>query len=119
MLESNQEHYQLQATQVFLHYAVKEEPTPPFHRNYQFLVERFGGLALGNEANKKVAGLQALRGIIKKTSSNEIQMTLWQKRFISHLINSFIVNLTKVYSEDNADARPEGSRRLSLHRYTL
>ncbi|KAI6656866.1 Protein EFR3-like protein [Oopsacas minuta] len=124
LLESPEVRYQLDATRLFLHYAVREEPTPSHHRNYQFLVERFGSLAVSGEETRVVSGLQALRGIIRKTSQSDLQPLLWQQLFLSHLLNAFLLNLSQSHSVVGTGLGNSGQgkvkeRRLSLHRRSL
>ena len=68
-------------------------------------------MAVSGEEQRVVAGLQALRGIIRKTSQRELQLVLWQKLFISHLLNAFLLNLShshanRVTGGDKKEKRP-------------
>ncbi|XP_071820926.1 protein EFR3 homolog B-like isoform X2 [Apostichopus japonicus] len=119
LLEGNNPEYQLLATNSFVKFANIEEDAPSYDRNYDFLISQFSAMCYSDDDHPdtkkkiRVAGLKGLRGIVKKTVSDDLQYNIWEKQNMDKIIPSFLFNMQEYFENrdspqhDQADERPE------------
>lgn len=105
LLENSEFKMQLLATSSFVKFANIEEDTPSYHRRYDFFVSKFSSLC--HSADKqpdtrcklRIAGLCGIRGVIRKTVSDDLQVNIWDEHHMDKIVPSFLFNLadTEVY----------------------
>lgn len=99
LLETLDYQMQLLATSSFVRFANIEEDTPSYHRRYDFFVSKFSSLCHSNtkeldvRCKLRVAGLCGLRGVIRKTVSDDLQVDIWNEQHMDKIVPSLIYNL--------------------------
>lgn len=99
LLETTDYQMQLLATSSFVRFANIEEDTPSYHRRYDFFVSKFSSLCHNNtkeldvRCKLRVAGLCGLRGVIRKTVSDDLQVDIWNEQHMDKIVPSLIYNL--------------------------
>lgn len=99
LLETTDYQMQLLATSSFVRFANIEEDTPSYHRRYDFFVSKFSALChsstkeLDVRCKLRVAGLCGLRGVIRKTVSDDLQVDIWNEQHMDKIVPSLIYNL--------------------------
>ena len=99
LLETTDYQMQLLATSSFVRFANIEEDTPSYHRRYDFFVSKFSSLCHSNSkeldvrCKLRVAGLCGLRGVIRKTVSDDLQVDIWNEQHMDKIVPSLIYNL--------------------------
>ncbi|CAG2104067.1 unnamed protein product [Medioppia subpectinata] len=99
LLESHEPDMQLLATQSFVKFANIEEDTPSYHRRYDFFVSKFSSLCHNGNSNLEVrnmlrtAGLNGLKGVIRKTVSDDLQADIWEEQHMDKIVPSLLFNM--------------------------
>lgn len=99
LLESQDPEMQLIATQSFTKFANIEEDTPSYHRRYDFFVSKFSSLCHDNNPDLetrrmlRIAGLNGLRGVIRKTVSDDLQVDIWNEHHMDKIVPSLLYNM--------------------------
>ena len=99
LLETTDYQMQLLATSSFVRFANIEEDTPSYHRRYDFFVSKFSSLCHNNTKELdvrwklRVAGLCGLRGVIRKTVGDDLQVDIWSEQHMDKIVPSLIYNL--------------------------
>jgi len=99
LLETTDYQMQLLATSSFVRFANIEEDTPSYHRRYDFFISKFSSLCHNNtkeldvRCKLRVAGLCGLRGVIRKTVSDDLQVDIWHEQHMDKIVPSLIYNL--------------------------
>jgi hypothetical protein len=106
LLETNDPHLEKLATDLFLAFASICEDSPSYHRQYDFFISKFSSMchAFRGEHTKsqKFNGLRGLRGVIKKSAGNDIQVSIWEKQHMDKIVPSILFNLPDKSEEENA-----------------
>lgn len=90
---------QLLATKSFIKFSNIDEDNPSYHRRYDFFVSKFSALCHDNSDNVqtrtklRVAGLNGLKGVIRKTASDDLQVDLWEKDHMGKIVPSLLFNM--------------------------
>ncbi|XP_064391067.1 protein EFR3 homolog B-like [Halichondria panicea] len=113
MLETSNTELHIMATNSFVKFAEREEGNTPYHRQYDFLIHRFASLSLTknvDDADKyhetQMAGLQRLRGVIKKIGRQDnLQMNIWDLGHMNKIVPPFLFNM---HSHSVAQSRESG-----------
>lgn len=99
LLESQDAGMQLVATHSFTKFANIQEDTPSYHRRYDFFVSKFSALSHDNNPDidtrikLRIAGLQGLRGVIRKTVSDDLQVDIWDDNHMDKIVPSLLYNM--------------------------
>uniref|UniRef100_A0A0N5AA46 Non-specific serine/threonine protein kinase n=1 Tax=Syphacia muris TaxID=451379 RepID=A0A0N5AA46_9BILA len=97
LLETNNLQMEKLATDSFVNFANIEENTPAYHREYDFFISKFASMCFSNDpANAKAiryAGLKGLRGVVWKSASDPLQVSIWEKQHMCKIIPSILLNL--------------------------
>ncbi|KAI1297895.1 Protein EFR3 -like protein B [Halotydeus destructor] len=114
LLESQLPEIQLVAVKSFTKFSNIEEDTPSYHRRYDFFVSKFSSLCHDNNSDLetrrmlRVAGLNGLKGVIRKTVSDDLQVDIWDQNHMEKIIPSLLYNMhEKIVSE--AEDETDGS----------
>ncbi|KAL5482081.1 hypothetical protein EMCRGX_G022364 [Ephydatia muelleri] len=105
VLESNTTDLQIFATNSFVAFSNHEEENTPYHRQYNFLIDRFAVLACTPEQQEshlqiRVSGLKALKGLLAKMRrEQELQLTIWEPDHLSKIVSAFLINMQDQASE--------------------
>ncbi|KAJ6222144.1 hypothetical protein RDWZM_000689 [Blomia tropicalis] len=115
VLESQDPDLQVLATHSFVKFANIEEDTPSYHRSYDFFVCKFSSLCHSNNNDLKkrkqlrVAGLIGIRGLIRKTVSDDLQVDIWNEVHMEKIIPSLLFNMQcKEFDARDGDDNPRG-----------
>lgn len=114
LLESQDPHMQLLATQSFVNFANIEEDTPSYHRRYDFFVSKFSALCHNNDNDEnirrmlRIAGLNGIKGVIRKTVSDDLQADIWDKNHMDKIVPSLLYNIQD--RDILADLKSNGSK---------
>ena len=93
-----------------------EEDTPSYHRHYDFFVSKFSALCHDDHPDLDVrlrlrcAGLGGVRGVVRKTVSDELTVNIWQNSHMGKIIPSLLFNMHDVDSTMKRAAVRSGSR---------
>ncbi|XP_054157072.1 protein EFR3 homolog B-like isoform X2 [Oppia nitens] len=99
LLESQEPDMQILATQSFVKFANIEEDTPSYHRRYDFFVSKFSSLCHNGNNNLEIrntlrtAGLNGLKGVIRKTVSDDLQADIWEETHMDKIVPSLLFNM--------------------------
>ncbi|ELT96778.1 hypothetical protein CAPTEDRAFT_225122 [Capitella teleta] len=101
LLECNEPQLQVLATSSFVMFSNKEEDTPSYHRRYDFFVSKFSAMCHNNHQDMedqiktrlRVAGLQGLQGVVRKTVLDDLQVNIWDKTHMDKIVPSLLFNL--------------------------
>ena len=120
LLETSDPLMQLLATQSFTKFAEIEEDTPSYHRRYDFFVSKFSSLCHDSNADLdikcmlRIAGLNGLRGVIRKTVSDDLQLDIWNDQHMEKIVPSLLFNMQendlktiKVFIDSGAPVPPD------------
>lgn len=78
------------ATRSFVNFSNIEEDIPGYHRRYDFFISKFSSLCHNNDSNLavrdrlRVAGLKGLRGVVRKTATDDLQVCIYICRMQLH-----------------------------------
>uniref|UniRef100_A0A5S6QHJ9 Uncharacterized protein n=1 Tax=Trichuris muris TaxID=70415 RepID=A0A5S6QHJ9_TRIMR len=117
LLETGLPEMELLATSSFVNFANIEEDTPSYHRRYDFLISKFSSLCHSNAADLAVrqklraAGIKGLRGVVRKTASDDLQANIWEKQHMDKIVPSLLYNMhDPMYANlDNTDTTDQSS----------
>ncbi|XP_022645178.1 protein EFR3 homolog B-like isoform X3 [Varroa jacobsoni] len=119
LLESQNPELQLLATRSFVKFANIEEDTPSYHRRYDFFVCKFASLAHCTHSDTqmmtrlRMAGVEGLQGVIRKTVSDELQVNIWEDLHMGKIVPSLLFNMAeKLPSAGDSDEQGPTSRLL-------
>lgn len=98
LLESQDLRLQLLGTQSFVKFASIEEDTPSYHRRYDFFVSKFASMSHSGERELRMAGLNGLKGVIRKTVSDDLQANIWDETHMDKIVPSLLYNMQ--YQDD-------------------
>ncbi|KFD57536.1 hypothetical protein M514_01639 [Trichuris suis] len=99
LLETRLPDMELLATSSFVNFANIEEDTPSYHRRYDFFISKFSSLCHNNAADLAVrqklraAGIKGLRGVVRKTASDDLQANIWEKQHMDKIVPSLLFNM--------------------------
>ncbi|KAM4601829.1 LOW QUALITY PROTEIN: protein EFR3 homolog B-like [Polymixia lowei] len=99
LLEADKPNLQILGTHSFVKFANIEEDTPSYHRSYDFFVSRFSEMCHSNYEDPDVrtkirlAGIQGLQGVVRKTVNDELQANIWEPRHMEKIVPSLLFNL--------------------------
>jgi len=99
LVESQDLSMQLLGTQSFVKFASIEEDTPSYHRRYDFFVSKFASMShnsdrdLDKRRQLRVAGLNGLKGVIRKTVSDDLQANIWDETHMDKIVPSLLYNM--------------------------
>jgi len=109
LLESDNYDYQELGTNSFEKFSKIEEVTASYHRQYDFFVSKFSAMCHCNEKRIEVqrkvqfCGVRGLRGIIRKTVSDELQVNIWEKQHMDKIISSLLYSMQNASEIDVAE----------------
>lgn len=99
LIESHDLNMQLLGTQSFVKFAGIEEDTPSYHRRYDFFVSKFASMSHNSDRDPDVrrqvrmAGLNGLKGVIRKTVSDDLQANIWDETHMDKIVPSLLYNM--------------------------
>ncbi|XP_053617864.1 protein EFR3 homolog cmp44E isoform X2 [Plodia interpunctella] len=99
LLESTDPQLQILATQSFVRFANIEEDTPSYHRRYDFFVSKFSAMCHSNHGDAgtrdkiRLAGIQGLQGVIRKTVSDDLVENIWEAQHMDKIVPSLLYNM--------------------------
>ena len=76
-----------------------DEETPSYHRRYDFFVCKFTSLCYNKHDDLeirrrlRVAGLNGIKGVIRKTVSDDLQVDIWDNDHMGKIIPSLLYNM--------------------------
>lgn len=96
LLQSNDLFFQTMAANSFVAFAELEEDSPPYHRQYDFCIERFAAMCLVKHSvsgyiESRQSGLRALRGVVHKVGPEGGD--LWESDHLNMIIPAFLINM--------------------------
>lgn len=109
LVESQDLRMQLLGTQSFVKFASIEEDTPSYHRRYDFFVSKFASMShnsdrdLDKRRQLRMAGLNGLKGVIRKTVSDDLQANIWDETHMDKIVPSLLYNMQSQI--DGADSQ--------------
>lgn len=115
LIESQDLSMQLLGTQSFIRFACIEEDTPSYHRRYDFFVSKFASMAHNSDRDSekrrslRMAGLNGLKGVIKKTVSDDLQANIWDETHMDKIVPSLLYNMQ---ADDMTDEIPKETEAL-------
>lgn len=125
LIESHDLSMQLLGTQSFIRFACIEEDTPSYHRRYDFFVSKFASMAhssdrdLDKRRQIRMAGLNGLKGVIKKTVSDDLQANIWDETHMEKIVPSLLYNMQADDSTSGDEHNPsENEALLSAQKLT-
>lgn len=107
LVESQDLSMQLLGTQSFVKFAGIEEDTLSYHRRYDFFVSKFASMShnsdrdLDKRRQLRMAGLNGLKGVIRKTVSDDLQANIWDETHMDKIVPSLLYNMQSQKQEDN------------------
>lgn len=99
LLESQQPDFEVMATDSFVGFANIEEDTPSYHRRYDFFISKFSSLChssfpvMQTRQKLRSAGIKGLRGVVRKTVSDDLQANIWEKQHMEKIVPSLLYNM--------------------------
>ena len=99
LLESPNPEFQALGTNSFIKFSKIEEDAPSYHRRYDFFVSKFTAMCHSNEPNIQACqniqlhGVRGIRGVIRKTVTDELQVNIWEKQHMDKLIPSLLFTM--------------------------
>lgn len=99
LLECQDVNLQVYAVQSFVKFADIPEDIPSYHRSYDQFVDKFSMMCHNNDSNPvtrkaiRRAGMMGIRGIIRKTVSDDLQVNIWEQVHMDKIIPSLIFNM--------------------------
>nr|CAB3241351.1 protein EFR3 homolog B-like [Phallusia mammillata] len=110
LLESDNYNFQALGTNSFEKFSKIEEDTASYHRRYDFFVSKFSAMCHSNEENLSIRrkiqlhGVHGLRGVIRKTVSDELQVNIWEKQHMDKIIPSLLYSMQNSQEKNPSDA---------------
>uniref|UniRef100_H2YCV4 Uncharacterized protein n=1 Tax=Ciona savignyi TaxID=51511 RepID=H2YCV4_CIOSA len=99
LLESDNPEFQALGTNSFEKFSKIKEDTASYHRRYDFFVSKFSAMCHSQEKNKttrhkiQLHGIRGLRGVIRKTVTDELQVNIWEKQHMDKIIPSLLYSM--------------------------
>lgn len=106
LIESQDLNMQLLGTQSFVKFASIEEDTPSYHRRYDFFVSKFASMSHNSDRDYekrrqlRIAGLNGLKGVIRKTVSDDLQAIIWDETHMDKIVPSLLYNMQEPDKEE-------------------
>ncbi|KRZ98114.1 Protein EFR3 -like protein [Trichinella sp. T8] len=107
LLETQLPALELLATESFVSFCKIEEDAPSYYRRYDFFISKFSALCHSNAADLKCrrqlrsAGIRGLRGVVRKTASDDLQANIWDKQHMDKIVPSLLYNMHDVDMVDD------------------
>ena len=111
LVESQELNMQLLGTQSFVKFAGIEEDTPSYHRRYDFFVSKFASMSHSSDKDYdsrrqlRMAGLNGLKGVIRKTVSDDLQANIWDETHMDKIVPSLLYNMQESINADELSNR--------------
>lgn len=115
LVESQDLRMQLLGTQSFVKFASIEEDTPSYHRRYDFFVSKFASMSHNTDRDFRMAGLNGLKGVIRKTVSDDLQANIWDETHMDKIVPSLLYNMQSHVQD--TDVTEEGAEGASQHQH--
>ncbi|KRY79253.1 Protein EFR3 -like protein [Trichinella pseudospiralis] len=99
LLETQLPALELLATESFVSFCNIEEDAPSYYRRYDFFISKFSALCHSNAADLKCrqqlrsAGIRGLRGVVRKTASDDLQANIWNEQHMDKIVPSLLYNM--------------------------
>ncbi|XP_055351728.1 protein EFR3 homolog A-like [Paramacrobiotus metropolitanus] len=99
LLECQDVTLQVYAVQSFVKFADIPEDIPSYHRSYDQFVDKFSMMCHNGDSNPSTrkairkAGMMGIRGIIRKTVSDDLQVNIWEQVHMDKIVPSLIFNM--------------------------
>ncbi|XP_013876712.1 protein EFR3 homolog B isoform X2 [Austrofundulus limnaeus] len=112
LLESDKPSLQILGTNSFVKFANIEEDTPSYHRSYDFFVSRFSEMCHSGYEDPdirtkiRMAGIQGLQGVVRKTVNDELQANIWDPQHMDKIVPSLLFNLQSGEHTENRSPSP-------------
>lgn len=127
LIESQDLTMQLLGTRSFVKFAGIEEDTLSYHRRYDFFVSKFASMShnsdrdLDKRRQLRMAGLNGLKGVIKKTVSDDLQANIWDETHMDKIVPSLLYNMQSQKHEDNERNEPQPAHHLlaKIHPHSI
>ncbi|XP_043276805.1 protein EFR3 homolog cmp44E isoform X2 [Venturia canescens] len=113
LLESTDPQLQILATHSFVRFANIEEDTPSYHTRYDFFVSKYSAMChsnndeLGIRKQIRLAGIQGLQGVVRKTLSDDLVENIWEPVHMDKIVPSLLYNMQNAMYAGKEDATPE------------
>ncbi|XP_022257635.1 protein EFR3 homolog B-like isoform X2 [Limulus polyphemus] len=113
LLECHEPDMQLLATSSFVKFANIEEDTPSYHRRYDFFVSKFSSLCHNNHNDPDIrnrlrfAGLKGLKGVVRKTVNDDLQVNIWDEIHMEKIIPSLLFNMQENHQSSETPDSPQ------------
>lgn len=113
LVESQDINLQLLGTQSFVKFASIEEDTPSYHRRYDFFVSKFASMSHNSDRDYdkrrqlRMAGLNGLKGVIRKTVSDDLQANIWDEQHMDKIVPSLLYNMQSQNNKNDDDNNKE------------
>jgi len=125
LLETSNRKLQIMATDSFVSFSNIQEDTPSYHRRYDFFISKFSSLSyssdvdVGTKRQLRIAGLRGLRGVVRKTVSDDLQANIWEQQHMDKIVPSLVYNMhDEVVLEDGVDGENLGNS-IAMYFYIL
>ncbi|KAI4466111.1 hypothetical protein MML48_3g00021529 [Holotrichia oblita] len=113
LLESTEPQLQILATLSFVKFANIEEDTPSYHRRYDFFVSKFSAMCHGGAASEirnkiRIAGIQGLQAVVRKTVSDDLVENIWESVHMDKIVPSLLFNMQEstFHTNESGEAEP-------------
>lgn len=113
LLESENLEFQALGTNSFVKFSKIEEDTISYHRRYDFFVSKFSEMCHSNLSDIHESkllqshGVQGIHGVIRKTVTGELQISIWQDQHMEKIIPSLLHVMMQEQAHDETPARRE------------
>lgn len=124
LVESQDLSMQLLGTQSFVKFASIEEDTPSYHRRYDFFVSKFASMSHNSDRDfdkrkqLRMAGLNGLKGVIRKTVSDDLQANIWDETHMDKIVPSLLYNMQSNEIDNNDGTGDNGHNASHHHQFT-
>lgn len=121
LVESQDLSMQLLGTQSFVKFAGIEEDTPSYHRRYDFFVSKFASMShnsdreLDKRRQLRTAGLNGLKGVIRKTVSDDLQANIWDENHMDKIVPSLLYNMQEPSESEQLERKSQADRVIQQH----
>lgn len=128
LIESQDINMQLLGTQSFVKFAGIEEDTPSYHRRYDFFVSKFASMShnsdrdLNKRRQLRMAGLNGLKGVVRKTVSDDLQANIWDEIHMDKIVPSLLYNMqSQIFDEEEKEMELAHQQQLSskIHPHSI
>nr|XP_002129458.1 protein EFR3 homolog B-like [Ciona intestinalis] len=99
LLESDNPEFLTLGTNSFEKFSEIKEDTASYHRRYDFFVSKFSSMCHSQQKNSAIRqkvqlhGVRGLRGVIRKTVTDELQVNIWEKQHMDKIIPSLLYSM--------------------------